>query len=83
VHYLEILKGVPDDGQYRGGTHGVCKGAVCLSIRRAENTLVKDGAFALPGKKRRTLKTQIIIERNSLEIIDVREAKGEPVTKFV
>ena len=28
------------------------------------------------GKKRYTLKTQVIIERNSLEIIDVQEAKG-------
>jgi hypothetical protein len=28
------------------------------------------------GKKRHTLKTRVIIERNSLEIIDVQEAKG-------
>jgi hypothetical protein len=28
------------------------------------------------GKKRHTLKTQVIIERNSLQIIDVQEAKG-------
>jgi hypothetical protein len=70
-----------------------------------EDTLVKDGTFALPGKKvlkrksnsscgchgkprklaerrpkrvlkRYTLKTQVIIERNTLEILDVYEAKG-------
>jgi hypothetical protein len=29
----------------------VCKGTVCLSIQWVEDTLVKDGAFALPGKK--------------------------------
>ncbi|MHB9291111.1 hypothetical protein Holit_00183 [Hollandina sp. SP2] len=31
--------------------YGVCKGAVCLSIQWVEDTLVRDGAFALPGKK--------------------------------
>jgi hypothetical protein len=31
--------------------YGVCKGTVCLSIQWVENTLVKDGVFALPGKK--------------------------------
>jgi hypothetical protein len=31
--------------------YGVCKGTVCLSIQWVEDTLVKDGAFALPGKK--------------------------------
>jgi hypothetical protein len=77
-----------------------------------ENTLVKDGTFALPGKKkfkrksasiqyvvidmtespikrpkkdqkayysgkkRHTLKTQVIIERSTLQIIDIQEAKG-------
>jgi hypothetical protein len=92
--------------------YGVCKGSVCLSVQWVENTLVKDGAFALPGKKvlkrksasvqyvvvdvtessinrpqkgqkeyysgkkRHTLKTQVIIERDSREIIDAREAKG-------
>jgi hypothetical protein len=31
--------------------YGVCKGTVCLSIQWVEDTLVKDGASALPGKK--------------------------------
>jgi hypothetical protein len=31
--------------------YGVCKGTVCLSIQWVEDTLVKDGTFALPGKK--------------------------------
>jgi hypothetical protein len=31
--------------------YGVCKGTVCLSIQWVEDTLVKDGSFALPGKK--------------------------------
>jgi hypothetical protein len=31
--------------------YGVCKGTACLSAQRVEDTLVKDGAFALPGKK--------------------------------
>jgi hypothetical protein len=31
--------------------YGVCKGTACLAIQRAEDTLVKDGTFALPGKK--------------------------------
>ena len=29
----------------------VCKGTVCLAIQWVEDTLVKDGTFALPGKK--------------------------------
>src|SRR5215469_92722 len=29
----------------------VCKGTVCLAIQWVEDTLVKDGAFALPGKR--------------------------------
>jgi hypothetical protein len=29
----------------------VCKGTVCLAIQWMEDTLVKDGTFALPGKK--------------------------------
>jgi predicted DNA-binding protein YlxM (UPF0122 family) len=32
----------------------VCKGTICLSIQWVEDTLVKDGTFALPEK--RTLK---------------------------
>jgi hypothetical protein len=31
--------------------YGVCKGTVCLAIQWVEDTLVKDGIFALPGKK--------------------------------
>ena len=31
--------------------YGVCKGTVCLSIQWVEDTLAKDGTFALPGKK--------------------------------
>ena len=31
--------------------YGVCKGMVCLSIQWVEDTLMKDSAFALPGKK--------------------------------
>jgi hypothetical protein len=31
--------------------YGVCKGTVCLSIQWVEDTLTKDGTFALPGKK--------------------------------
>jgi hypothetical protein len=31
--------------------YGVCKGTVCLSVQWVEDTLVKDGTFALPGKK--------------------------------
>jgi hypothetical protein len=31
--------------------YGVCKGTVCLTIQWVEDTLVKDGTFALPGKK--------------------------------
>jgi hypothetical protein len=82
--------------------YGVCKGMVCLSIQWVEDTLVKDGTFALPGKrvlkrksasieyivvdvtespikrgkKRHTLKTQVIVERDSQQIIDAQEAKG-------
>jgi hypothetical protein len=31
--------------------YGVCKGTVCLAIQWVEDTLVKGGTFALPGKK--------------------------------
>jgi hypothetical protein len=31
--------------------YSVCKGTVCLSIQWVEDTLIKDGTFALPGKK--------------------------------
>jgi hypothetical protein len=29
----------------------VCKGTICLAVQWAEDTLTKDGASALPGKK--------------------------------
>jgi hypothetical protein len=29
----------------------ICKGTLCLAIQWMEDTLVKNGAFALPGKK--------------------------------
>jgi hypothetical protein len=32
--------------------YGVCKGTICLSIQWVEDTLTKDGTFALPGKKK-------------------------------
>ena len=31
--------------------YGVCKGTICLAIQWVEDTLAKDGAFALPGKR--------------------------------
>jgi hypothetical protein len=31
--------------------YGVRKGTICLSIQWVEDTLVRDGTFALPGKK--------------------------------
>ena len=40
--------------------YGVCKGTVCLSIRWVEDTLVKDGAFTLSGKKVLTRKSASI-----------------------
>jgi hypothetical protein len=40
--------------------YGVCKGTVCLSIQCAEDTLTKNGAFALPGKK--------VLKRKSVSI---------------
>jgi hypothetical protein len=50
--------------------YGVCKGTVCLSIQWVEDTLVKDGAFALPGKK--------VLKRKSASVqhvvVDVTES---------
>ena len=37
--------------EHIGFDYGVSKSAVCESVQRAENTLKKDGAFGLPGKK--------------------------------
>ena len=50
--------------------YGVCKGTVCLAIQWVEDTLVKDGAFALPGKR--------VLKRKSASIeyivVDVTES---------
>jgi hypothetical protein len=50
--------------------YGVCKGTVCLAIQWVEDTLVKDGTFALPGKK--------VLRRKSASIqcvaVDVTES---------
>jgi hypothetical protein len=40
--------------------YGVCKGTVCLAIQWVEDTLVKNGTFALPGKKALKRKSQSI-----------------------
>ena len=37
--------------EHIGGDYGVSKSTVCESIQWVENTLKKDGAFKLPGKK--------------------------------
>ena len=50
--------------------YGVCKGTVCLSIQWVEDTMVKDGAFALPEKR--------VLKRKSASIeyivVDVTES---------
>jgi hypothetical protein len=50
--------------------YGVCKGTVCLAIQWVEDTLVKDGTFALPGKKALKRKS------NSIQyiVVDVTES---------
>jgi hypothetical protein len=50
--------------------YGVCKGTVCLSIQWVEDTLVKDGTFALIGKK------VLEMESSSIQhiVIDVTES---------
>jgi hypothetical protein len=40
--------------------YGVCKGTVCLAIQWVEDTLVTDGTFALPGKKKLKRKSNSI-----------------------
>jgi hypothetical protein len=40
--------------------YGVCKGMVCLSIHWVEDTLISDGTFALPGKKKLKRKSEAI-----------------------
>jgi len=50
--------------------YGVCKGTVCLAIQWVEDTLAKDGEFAVPGKK--------VLKRKSAAIeyivVDVTES---------
>jgi hypothetical protein len=50
--------------------YGVCKGTVCLSVQWVEDTLSKDGAFALPGTR--------VLKRKSASIqhvvVDVTES---------
>jgi hypothetical protein len=50
--------------------YGVCKGTVCLSIQWVEDTLVKDGTFALPGKKKLKRKSPLI----QYVVVDVTES---------
>jgi hypothetical protein len=50
--------------------YGVCKGTVCLSIQWVEDTLVKDGSFALPGKKTLKRKSASI----TYVVVDVTES---------
>jgi hypothetical protein len=51
--------------------YGVCKGTICLAIQWVENTLVKDGTVALPGKK--------VLRRKSASIqfvvVDITESQ--------
>jgi hypothetical protein len=50
--------------------YGVCKGTVCLAIQWVEDTLVKDGSFALPGKKKLKRKSASI----TYVVVDVTES---------
>lgn len=50
--------------------YGVCKGTVCLAIQWVEDTLVKDGSFALAEKKALKRKTG----RIKYIVIDVTES---------
>jgi hypothetical protein len=50
--------------------YGVCKGTVCLSIQWVEDTLEKDGAFALPGKRVLKRKSEAI----QYIVVDVTES---------
>ena len=54
--------------------YGVCKGTICLSIQWVEDTLEKDGTFALPGKK--------VLKRKSASIehivVDVESPINRP-----
>jgi hypothetical protein len=48
----------------------VCKGTICLAIQWVEDTLAKDGTFALPGKKALKRKSQEI----QYIVVDVTES---------
>jgi hypothetical protein len=50
--------------------YDVCKGTVCLSIQWVEDTLVTDGTFALPGKKKLKRKSALI----QYVVVDVTES---------
>jgi hypothetical protein len=50
--------------------YGVCKGTVCLAIQWVEDTLVKDGTFALPEKKALKRKSSSI----EYIVVDVTES---------
>jgi hypothetical protein len=50
--------------------YGVCKGTVGLSIQWVEDTLVKDGSFALPGKRALKRKSKSI----RYIVVDVTES---------
>jgi hypothetical protein len=62
------------EAQAKIGLDPVCRGR---RYGKPDKPPQKEPKRVLFGKKKRhTLKTQVIIERNSLEIIDVQEAKG-------
>jgi len=48
----------------------VCKGTICLSIQWVEDTLMKDGTFALPGKGKLKRKSSTI----EYIVVDVTES---------
>ena len=48
----------------------VCKGTICLSIQWVEDTLVQDGTFALPGKRKLKRKSATI----EYIVVDVPES---------
>jgi hypothetical protein len=50
--------------------YGVCKGTICLSIQWVEDTLIADGTFALPGKKKLKRKSESI----QYVVVDVTES---------
>jgi hypothetical protein len=50
--------------------YGVCKGSICLAVQWVEDTLVKDGTFALSGKKKLKRKSASI----QYLVVDVKES---------